>query len=224
MTDSKLKDTNNIRISQSTQNPDNSVIWTPFNYRSAQAAIKAAIAENRAGVEDAAAKRKVGGFVIGKDGNDGFWFVKGMTDAQKASVTAAAADDVALGAEGRKAREAALKAERDAGKETEAKAPKAAKEQKSPEQVEADKAARAEAGRARAAERDASRVAIDAGSVNVGDTVEKDGVQHEVLHIGSNFDLNGRALAYAYFGDLGAEMAAKAAAKDAEAEADAPSM
>lgn len=223
MTDSKLKDTNNIRISQSTQNPDNSVIWTPFNYRSAQTAIKAAIAENRAGVEDAAAKKKVGGFVIGKDGKDSFWFVKGMTDAQKAAVTAAAADDVALGAEGRKAREDALKAEREAGKETEAKAPKAAKapkEQKSPEQVEADKAARAEAGRARAAERDKFRVAVDAGSVNVGDTVEKDGEQHEVLHMGSNFDLNGQPLAYAYFGELGAEMAAKAA----EAEADAPSM
>lgn len=101
--------------------------------------------------------------------------------------------------------------------------PKAAAEQKSPEQTEADKAARAEANKARAAERNASRVQVDAGSVAIGDTVEKDGVKHEVNHIGDTYEKDGKPVAYAYFGDLGAEMAAKAAEKAKEEDA-SPSM
>jgi hypothetical protein len=101
--------------------------------------------------------------------------------------------------------------------------PKAAAEQKSPEQAEADKAARAEANKARAAERNASRVQVEAGSVAIGDTVEKDGVKHEVNHIGDTYEKDGKPVAYAYFGDLGAEMAAKAAEKAKEEDA-SPSM
>jgi len=101
--------------------------------------------------------------------------------------------------------------------------PKAAAEQKDPAQVEADKAARAEANQARAAERNASRVQVDAGSVAIGGSVEKDGVKHEVNHIGDAYEKDGKQVSYAYFGDLGAEMAAKAAEKAAEEDA-SPSM
>jgi len=101
--------------------------------------------------------------------------------------------------------------------------PKAAAEAKSPEETEADKAARAEANKARATARDASRVQIDAGSVGIGDTVEKAGVKHEVNHIGDTYEKDGKQVAYAYFGTLGAEMAAKAAEKAAEEDA-SPSM
>ncbi|MCE6958820.1 hypothetical protein LAZ40_07125 [Cereibacter sphaeroides] len=220
MTENKLKDTNNIRISQSKENPDNSVIWTPYNYRCAQAAIKAVIAEKRQGLEGVEA-RKVGGFFLDKENNDGFWFVKGLTEAQKTAVIAAAGEDVALGVEGRKAREEALKAERAT------KAPKEKKVEKTAEELEADKAARAEANRVRAAERDQSRVLVDAGSVAVGGSVEKDGVKQDVAFIGASFEKDGKTVAYAYFGELGADMAAKAAAKEAEKEAEedaAPSM
>jgi hypothetical protein len=101
--------------------------------------------------------------------------------------------------------------------------PKAAAEQKSPEETEADKTARTEANKARTTERNASRVQVEAGSVGVGDTVEKDGVKHEVNHIGETYEKEGKQVAYAYFGELGAEMAAKAAEK-AKEEDTSPSM
>lgn len=96
--------------------------------------------------------------------------------------------------------------------------PKAAVE-KTPEEIEAAKKARADAKSAR----EASRVEVAAGSVGIGDTVEKDGVKHEVNHIGATYEKDGKQVAYAYFGDLGAEMAAKEAEKDAEKDA-SPSM
>ena len=96
-----------------------------------------------------------------------------------------------------------------------------------PAPTEAEKAAakeeRAAAGKERAAQRDASRVMIETGSVAIGDTVEKDGEKHEVNHIGASYEKDGKSVAYAYFGELGAEMAAKAAedaAKEAEAAAE----
>lgn len=98
--------------------------------------------------------------------------------------------------------------------------PKAAK---SEAEVEADKAARAEANKARAVERDKSRVAVDAGSVVIGGTVEKDGAKHEVNYVGETFQRGDKAMAYAYFGELGAELAQKAAKKVAEEDA-SPSM
>lgn len=101
--------------------------------------------------------------------------------------------------------------------------PKADAPAKTAEEIEAEKAARAEANKARAAERNASRVAVDAGSVGIGDTVEKDGVKHEVNHVGETFERDGKQVAYAYFGDLGAELAAKAAEKAKEEDA-SPSM
>ena len=94
--------------------------------------------------------------------------------------------------------------------------PKAAAEQKSPEEIEADKAARAEAKAAR----DASRVEVEAGTVGIGDTVEdKSGAKQVVNHIGATYESNGQQKAYAYFGKLGAKMAADAAEKAAAAEA-----
>lgn len=101
--------------------------------------------------------------------------------------------------------------------------PKAEAPAKSADEVAADKAARAEANRARASERDKSRVLVEAGTVGIGDTVEKDGVKHEVNHLGDAYEKDGKQVAYAYFGDLGAELAAKAAEKDKEEDA-SPSM
>jgi hypothetical protein len=94
--------------------------------------------------------------------------------------------------------------------------PKAPAAEKTPEEIEAAKQARAEA----TAKRDASRVEVEAGTVGIGDSVEKDGASHEVNHIGATYEKGGKQMAYAYFGELGAEMAAKeagkAASKDAE--------
>jgi hypothetical protein len=102
--------------------------------------------------------------------------------------------------------------------------PKAEAPAKSAEEVEADKAARAEAAKARAAERDKSRVLVEAGTVGIGDTVTaKDGSKQEVNHLGDTYEKDGKQVAYAYFGALGAEMAAKAAEKAAEEDA-SPSM
>ena len=109
-----------------------------------------------------------------------------------------------------------------------ARAAKSADKPAKVEQTEEEKAAaaakRAEAGQAAAAVRDASRVLVDADTVALGDTVKKDGKDVEVNHIGTTFEKDGAQKAYAYFGDLGAEMEAKAAAKRAEAEDSSPSM
>jgi hypothetical protein len=192
MTGNKPKDPDNIRFSQSTKDPENTVVWTPYNYRSAQAEIKEA----------------GGTFIKNKEEPGGIWVVKGMTDAQEQAIRAGAKEDIALGQEGRKAREDARKDAREAEK--------AEKAEKSPEEIEAAKQARAEAK----AKRDASRVEVEAGTVGIGDTVEKDGVKQEVNHLGATYEKGGKQMAYAYFGELGAEMAAKeaekAASKDAE--------
>ena len=97
------------------------------------------------------------------------------------------------------------------------------KAEKSADELAADKAARAEANKARATERDKSRVAVEAGSISVGGTVEKDGAKHEVNFVGESFERNGKSMAYAYFGDLGLELAQKAAKKVTEEDA-SPSM
>lgn len=101
--------------------------------------------------------------------------------------------------------------------------PKAPAAEKTPEEIEAAKQKRAEAKAAR----DASRVEVEAGTVGIGDTVEKNGAKQEVNHLGATYEKGGKQMAYAYFGELGAEMAAKeaekAASKDAEEDA-SPSM
>jgi hypothetical protein len=198
MTDNKPKDPDNIRFSKSTRDPENTVVWTPYNYRSAQAAIKEA----------------GGTFLKDQEKPGGIWVIKGMTDAQEQAIRAGAQEDIALGQEGRKAREDARKDTREAEK-----AEKAAAAEKTPEDIEAAKQARAEAK----AKRDASRVEVEAGSVGIGDTVEKNGAKHEVNHIGETYEKGGKQMAYAYFGDLGAELAAKAAEKAKEEDA-SPSM
>lgn len=198
MTDNKPKDPDNIRFSKSTKDPENTVVWTPYNYRSAQAAIKEA----------------GGTFLKDQEKPGGIWVIKGMTDAQEQAIRAGAQEDIALGQEGRKAREDARKDTREAEK-----AEKAAAAEKTPEEIEAAKQARAEAK----AKRDASRVEVEAGSVGIGDTVEKNGAKHEVNHIGETYEKGGKQMAYAYFGDLGAELAAKAAEKAKEEDA-SPSM
>jgi len=203
MTDNKPKDPDNIRFSKSTKDPENTVVWTPYNYRSAQAAIKEA----------------GGTFLKDQEKPGGIWVVKGMTDAQEQAIRAGAQEDIALGQEGRKTREEARKGSREAEK-----AEKAAAAEKTPEEVEADKAARADAAKVRAAERDKSRVLVEAGTVGIGDTVTaKDGSKQEVNHLGDTYEKDGKQVAYAYFGALGAEMAAKAAEKAAEEDA-SPSM
>ena len=191
MTDNKPKDPDNIRFSKSTKDADNTVVWTPFNYRSAQSAIKEA----------------GGTFIKDKEQPGGIWVVKGMTDAQEQAIRAGAKEDIALGQEGRKAREDTRKEAREADK---------AAAQKTPEEIEAAKKVRAEAKAAR----DASRVEVEAGSVGIGGTVEdKSGAKQEVNHIGATYEKDGQQKVYAYFGELGAKMAADAAEKAAAAEA-----
>lgn len=194
MTDNKPKNPDNIRFSKSTKDPENTVVWTPYNYRSAQAAIKEA----------------GGTFIKNKDEPGGIWVVKGMTEAQEQAIRAGAQEDIALGQEGRKAREDVRKGAIESDK-----AEKAAAAEKTPEEIEAAKAARKAATDARKE----SRVEVEAGSVGIGDTVEKDGVKHEVNHIGDTYEKDGKQVAYAYFGAVGADMAAKAAEKAAAAEA-----
>lgn len=83
------------------------------------------------------------------------------------------------------------------------------------EEQKAEKAAaRAEAKAAR----EASRVLVDAGSIEIGDSVEKDGVKHEVNHIGATHEKDGKVVAFAYFGEIGAEMAAREAKENAPEE------
>lgn len=97
------------------------------------------------------------------------------------------------------------------------------KEQAEPkaEMTEEEKAARAEERKQANAEakasRDASRVMVDAGSVEIGGKIEKDGKSQEINHIGAAFEKDGKSVAYAYFGEVGAEMAAKAAEAEAKA-------
>lgn len=169
----KLADTNNIRVSQSSKNADVTMIWAPWNYRSTQAAIKEIIAEKRAAEADKTLHSKVGGFLTGD--NDGSWFVRDLSEEQKAAIVAAAGEDLALGAEGRKARETELKAAKAEAKE-EAKAAKAearaaAKAARPAEEVAAEKEARAEASRQRSLEADRTRVPVLSGSVAEGDTL-----------------------------------------------------
>lgn len=158
----KLADTNNIRVSQSSKNADVTMIWAPWNYRSTQAAIKEIIAEKRAAEADKTLHSKIGGFLTGD--NDGSWFVRDLSEEQKAAIVAAAGEDLALGAEGRKAREAELKAAK-------ATAKAAAKPEKTAEEVAAEKEVRAEANRQRAIEADKTRVPVLSGSVAEGDTL-----------------------------------------------------
>lgn len=215
-----MTEKNLLRINASTKTPGNSVVSMPYSYRDAKDALKAIVSAKKDAVEDKAEKRKVGGPINGEDGKfSGSYFVKDLTDAEKATIEAAAEKDFALGKEGRAAREEVLKAERNA-----AKPAKADKPAKTPEEVEADKAARAAANAERAQKRDASRVLVDAGSVDVGGTVEKDGATVEVNHIGDTFNKDGKDVAYAYFGDLGAEMAEKAAAAAQKDASDEPAM
>jgi len=104
-------------------------------------------------------------------------------------------------------------------------APKAEKPAK-PELSDEEKAAKAAERAEKTAARAEFRVLVDADTVSLGDTVKKGDVDQEVNHIGDTFEQDGKSVAYAYFGDLGAEMAAKAEAKAAEKEAEdsSPSM
>jgi hypothetical protein len=200
----KMTEKNMLRISASTKNPDNSVIWMPYTYRDTAAAVKEIISNKRAEAPEAD-RNKVGGFVKGETMNDNFWFINKLSPEETAVLEAASEKDFALGVSGRKDREETLKAER-----------LAAKEQASAE----TKDARAQANRERAAKRNDSRVVVEAGSIALGDKVEKDGESHEVNHIGSTFENDGKQVAYAYFGELGAELAAKAAEAEKEEEPD----
>lgn len=83
----------------------------------------------------------------------------------------------------------------------------------------AAKAAAAEARAEAKTQREASRVAVEAGSVEIGGVVKKDGVEQTINHIGATFEKDGKPMAFAYFGELGAEMAKRAAEAEAAAEA-----
>jgi hypothetical protein len=94
--------------------------------------------------------------------------------------------------------------------------PKAPAAEKTPEEIEAAKKARADA----TAERNKHRTAVEAGTVGIGDEVEVGGVKQAVTHVGKEFEKDGKPTQYIYVGEFGAKMEADNAAKSADKDAD----
>ena len=156
MADDKKKLEDNIGFTAGKKDESKTYIFTPFNYRSAQAAIKEA-----------------GGKWKGDQ-----WEVETSKLAEiEPKIREAAREDIALGKEGRKAREDELKANKPA------KEPKA-------ELTEEEKAAKAEAGRLAAIERDKTRVPVVEGSVAEGGTVSVGGEDVAVTKLGAAWELD----------------------------------
>lgn len=158
----KKTDPDNVFITPGVKDTTKAYIFVPNTYREAREAIKAE-----------------GGKWAGSQWEMDAEKLKGAEEA----IRLAARADIALGVEGRKAREDALKA---------AQPEKAAKEPevvKTPEEIEAAKEARAVAGRERALEADKTRVPVLTGSVAEGGTVTVGGVDVTVTKVGAPVDL-----------------------------------
>lgn len=196
--DKKLED--NIRFTAGKTDPSKTYVFTPFNYRSAQAAIKEA-----------------GGVWKGSQ-----WEIETAKMGEfEDKIRAGAREDIALGKDGRKAREDELKAA------------KAEAQKDKPELSEEEKAAKAAEARAAAIERDKTRVPVIEGAVAEGDAITVGGEEVTVSKLGRAWELESDEQAAALkerFPDVeGIEKGAKVQfatfeAPEAEAEASGPGM
>ena len=222
-------DPDNVFISQGRKDPSKAYVFVPFSYRDAHAALKQA-----------------GARFMGSQ-----WEIDGEAlKASEAKIREAARRDIALGAEGRKARENELKAAaaassgKQAGEKAREKAGKSSPDEAGKpagrrELTDEERAARAERTRAAVIERDATRIPVIAGEVEEGDTVEIDGREVEVTRVGGAFTIDaataadledrfpsrsfkaGDSIAYASFEAPAVDATAE---KEPEAAGDAPSM
>lgn len=163
--DKKRTDPDNVFVTPGKKDASKVYVFVPFNYRDAQAALK------EAGATWA-------GSQWGLD--------KTAFEGAEAKIREAARKDIALGTEGRKAREDALKAE--AGEKPKA-SKKADKPELSDEEKEAAKQARAEANAKRRDEADKTRVPVVAGSVEAGAEIDVNGDTMVVTDLGSTWKL-----------------------------------
>lgn len=170
----KRTDPDNVFINAGVKDTTKSYVMVPFNYREAQAAIKAE-----------------GGKWAGSQWEMDAEKLKGAEEA----IRVAARADIALGQEGRKAREDALKAAQPEKATKEAKEPKEAPVAKTPEELEAAKESRAVANRERMVEADKTRVPVITGSVAEGGSVKVDGVDVTVTKVGAPVELNAESAA-----------------------------
>lgn len=184
MTSTRHQTTSGISVSWSAADPDEAVISTPRDFRETQSAIRSVLSA----VPDGAVKKPK--LIAGEIGDDGVWRIPHLLNDQIVAILRAAQEDARLGGEGRRAREAAIAAdwrERFGAPD--------------------------EDGAALIAERDASRIAVDVGTLKIGDMIEKDGDLHRINHVSGEIDLNGRMLCHAWFGTFGAEMARRSASR-----------
>lgn len=174
--------TTGITVSWSVADPDEAVISTPRDFRATQSAIRSVISAMPGG----AVKKPI--FVAGVSGYDGLWRIPHLLNDQIVEILIAAQEDARLGEEGRQAREAAIASDWR-------------------ERFGAPDEDRA----ALIAKRDASRIAVDVGTLKIGDMIEKDGDLHRINYVSGEIDLNGRMLCHAWIGTFGAEMARRSA-------------
>lgn len=165
----KKSDPDNVFVTTGVKDATKSYVFVPFNYRDAQAAIK------EAGGKWAGSQWELDGEAL-KNG--------------EADIRTAARKDIDLGVEGRKTREAGIKAEKG-----DTKPAKEAKPELSPEEAEAAKAERAAAARDRAIEADKTRVPVLSGSVAEGGTVSVNGTDVAVTKVGTEVELDDAAAA-----------------------------
>lgn len=154
-------DPDNVWVKAGKKDETKVYVGTPFNYRDAQAEIKAA---------------------GGKWKGDNWELDKDAFAAAEDKIRTAARADRDMTKEARAEREAALKADKPA-KEKAEKAPKA-------ELTEEEKAAKAEAAAAAAIERDKTRVPVVEGSVAEGDDVTVGGETVKVESLGRAWELD----------------------------------
>jgi hypothetical protein len=155
-------DPQHVFVKAGKKDPSKVYVSVPFNYRDAQAEIK-----------------KLGAKWMG----DNWEIDKDKFEAAEADIRNAAQADIDLGKEGRKERETALKAEAE-----KAKADKPAKK----ELTEEEKAAKAEAGRKAALERDAKRLPCLAENVEAGTEMT---VNDVAVKTGRPFELDDKGAA-----------------------------
>lgn len=154
--DKKQSDPDNVFMTDGKKDPSKVYVFVPFNYRDAQSAIKDA-----------------GGTWAGSQ-----WEMdKEKFTAAEGDIRAGARKDIELGKDGRKDREDALKAEKEAAKPSDEDKAAAAEE-------------RAKRGREAALERDKTRMPVAVGTVGEGDTMSVNGADVSVARVGKSFTLD----------------------------------
>lgn len=157
----KKSDPDNVFVTAGKKDKDKVYVFVPFNYRDAQAALK------EAGATWAGSQWGIG---------------KTEFEANETKIREAARADIALGQDGRKAREDALKAEKG-------DAPKAKKAEKKELSAE-EQASRDEANAKRMKERDAKQFPVVVGTVKEGATLVVDGKDVTVEEFGTEFEID----------------------------------